>query len=105
MMTEQPSEPELTYAAALRLHQARFACHLCSRPSSRPATRVVPRPAVGPDTPGTFDAVDDWELPGDLVLCSVCTTWICQEHLFAGPGYSRVCTPCADKGHRPVRLG
>lgn len=79
--------------------QARFKCHVCSKPSLEPGKREESTSILIQHHEfysGTKEyekiTVDDWNIPGDLIKCKNCKKWTCVEHIHWG-----VCKKCAER--------
>jgi len=87
------------YAKRLAKLQARFRCHICGKPSSKPSEkqestgRLVQHHEFysGPKEYEKI-TVEDWSSPGDLIKCDNCKKWTCAEHIHWG-----ICKKCAER--------
>jgi hypothetical protein len=84
-------------AKLLATHQRRFKCHICGRPSDGPAqTKIISVDQSRGDDDYRNVYGDDWDEPINLIRCSVCNNWSCDDDIAQG-----VCKRDYEKGHLP----
>ncbi len=85
----------------LAVHQRRFRCHICRKPSDGPQTYdmvqfawVATRKIEDDSYRQGIEYMQhvNWDYPTGLSKCSKCHAWTCVEHVYKG-----MCQTCADK--------
>ncbi len=79
------------YEANLERLQRKYSCHICGKLPTKPA-----KMEMGGSDYTASETVDNWKLPGDLIKCSICHRWTCEEDF-----YEEYCRKCGDKLDRP----
>ncbi len=75
------------YKQQLSIHQSRFFCHICRKPSSGPRWKEG-----GGEVGDKLEWYLLWDTPEDLYLCVICRHWTCPEHYHNG-----ICKKCAER--------